>query len=72
MFFHASCAPANGEGEGSLEELEAPVLNGSERAFEGIPAFRRAIFVVSFVNIADILSAFVSALSRSGNNVRER
>lgn len=61
MFFHASCAPAKGEGEGSLEdELEDElVANGSERAFEGIPALRRAILVVSFVNIADILPAFL-------------
>ena len=41
---------ANGEvAFGSLE----PSNSGMERAFEGMPALRRAIFVVSLANIFD-------------------
>lgn len=41
---------ANGEGAfGSFEPLVS--YSGKERAFEGMPAFRRAIFVVSFANM---------------------
>jgi hypothetical protein len=43
---------ANGEGAlGSLEEELFVSKLGTERAFEGIPAFRRAILVVSLANM---------------------
>lgn len=51
---------ANGfaKGEGALGSFDAFVSKlGTDKAFEGMPAFRRAILVVSFANISNELSS---------------
>jgi len=46
---------ANGfaNGAGAFGSLGACLVSGKERAFEGMPAFRRAILVVSLENIVN-------------------